>query len=353
VKRPKNPRYERYELDVSPWAQNPTQRDVAALLGMTRGQAEALIRDKELFVHRRPEVIAGKQRQLAVPVRKLRGVHDRLKFHFNKIKQPEYLYSPRKGYSQRDNAALHAGSLHVLQLDIRQFYPRTTQEDIWRWCFHRNGMYEDVAGLVAKIVAIDGRMPFGSPVSPVLTSLVHRAMFDSVYDCCKDHGLRMSLWVDDLTISGDRIAGHFLEEVRSRIRGGGFQTHKIQFRGTARPLVLTGVPVVRDRVLAPRSLHERIRIEFANLRTLASGAEQSASIDRLLGHLGSYRYHVGPSTPEGRRAADQMHALKQRKRKLIVSFNGNSATPILAQSEAPIDCAPAFGDEPPWVLASA
>jgi RNA-directed DNA polymerase len=128
VKQPKRPRYERYEFAVSPWVKHLTQRDLAVLLGTTKDRLEALLRDRENYISRLSQEINGKQRQLTVLTRKLRSIHERIKYHLNKIKQPSYLFSPRKGRGQRDNASSHAANAHVLKLDIRQFYPATTQE---------------------------------------------------------------------------------------------------------------------------------------------------------------------------------------------------------------------------------
>lgn len=53
-----------------------------------------------------------------------------------------------------------------------------------------------------KLFAINGNLPFGSPVSLVLTTQVHRHMFHEIYDICQRQGLEMLLSVDDLMISG-------------------------------------------------------------------------------------------------------------------------------------------------------
>lgn len=318
VRQRKDRRYERYELDASLWAQNPTQRDIASLVGMTKEQLEAVVRDKERYIRRQTVEINGKRRNLTVPTGKLRMIHERLKFQLNKIKQPSYLCSPRKGVGQRDNAERHVGGVQLLKLDVRQFYPKTMQEDIWRWAHYSLGIMDDVAGLFAKLVAIDGRMPFGSPISPVLTALVHRAMFDQVHAICSAHGLTMSLWVDDLTISGIEIRGEVVEEVRQAIRAGGFQTHKIEYLTTARPTDVTGVPIAKGRVLAPRALHKRIQEHYAALKVAVLDTDRSNIIDKLLSALGTYRYHFGPSTPEGRVAANRMQALKQRRSRMTI-----------------------------------
>lgn len=316
MKRPKRQRYERYPFEASPWVQDLTQRDLAELLGWKKQQLEALIRDKERWVKREPKQIGSKLRNLAIPTGKLRTIHERLKFHLNKIQQPEYLFSPRKGRAQRDNAAHHAEQVQFLSLDICQFYPSTTDEHIFRWAHHVAGLRDDVAGMFTKLVAIDGKMPFGSPVSPVLTTHVHRGMFDEIYAICGANDLRMSLWVDDLTISGTFVRGELVEQIRSVIRKRGFQTHKIEFRSSARPVIVTGVPIEGGRVVAPRGLHRRVQEGYAALRAELSDVERGKAIDKLLSALGTYRYHLGASTPEGRKAADRMQALRVRRAKL-------------------------------------
>lgn len=316
VKQHRAQRYERYEFRDSPWVQDLTQCKLADLLGTTKDRLERLIDGKDRFVLRRIEEIAGKKRSLAIPIGKLRSVHERLKFHLNKIKQPDYLFSPRKGRAQRDNAALHQEQAQFLGLDIRQFYPSTTSEHIFRWAHHVAGLRADVAGMFTHLIAVDGKMPFGSPVSPVLTTLVHREMFDEIHALLERQNLRMSLWVDDLTISGSFVRGDIIEQIRAVIRRSGFQTHKIKFRSPGRPIIITGVPIERQKIVAPQGLQKRVRDGYAALRQELTDAERRHAIDQLLGALGSYRYHVGAATPQGRQAANRMDALRTRRAKL-------------------------------------
>lgn len=110
-------RYERYLFDASPWCQNMTQRDLADLLGIEKSTLESLIDHKDEWIRRRTVPINKKLRDLAYPFGRLRQVHERIKYHMDKIKQPDYLQSPRKGHSQRDNALVHTGQNQFLSLD--------------------------------------------------------------------------------------------------------------------------------------------------------------------------------------------------------------------------------------------
>lgn len=327
MKQPRKQRHERYAFEASPWRQKLTQSEVADLLGTTKTRLEALVRDKEKFVRRETKMIGIKQRDLALPIGKLRIVHERLKYHFNKIKQPNYVFSPRKGRGQKDNAGYHAGQSQFLQLDIKQFYPSTTSGHIFRWLHYEAGLLEDVAGLLVRLIAIDDKLPFGSPVSPVLSTLVHRRMFDAIYALCQADGLLMSLWVDDLTISGPLIRGELLDDIRSIVRQNGLRSHKIRFLTGGRPVTITGVPIEGKRVVASRDLHQRIQDGYVGILACKTDADRMHYIDLLLSVLGTYRYQVGVSTPEGRSASDKMHALRQRRGRL------NPSTIILAASK--------------------
>lgn len=347
MKRRRQQKYERYAFSDSPWTQDLTQRDLADLIGWKKHQLEALVRDKERYTKRKTERIGSKMRDLAVPTGNLRTVHERLKFHLNKIKQPPYLFSPRKGRSQRDNAEHHVEQVQFLSLDIKQFYPSTSDEHIFRWAYYVAGLRSDVAGLLVKLVAIDGKMPFGSPVSPVLTTHVHRPMFDEIYKICRSQGLKMSLWVDDLTISGQFVRGELVEAIRAVIRRQGFKTHKIKFRSVGRalggrPVVVTGVPLRARRVDAPFSLQKRVRDGYAKLRADLTDVERAQVIDSLLSALGTYRYHLGRSSPEGRKAADRMQALRQRRAKLDLTVITQPSGPTKPRANATRD------SEVPW-----
>lgn len=311
------PPVEVYDLARSPFAQRPTQRDVAALVGETRDNLRTLLRYKEQFIIRRVAVIGTKERQLAYPNDRLRAVHERLKFHLNKVRQPDYLFSPRKGRGQRDNAAHHLDSDQYLTLDLKQFYPSTTASMIQRWFIDELGMYRDVAGLLTRLATIDGKASFGSPLTPVLCTLVHRPMFDRIAAACEARHLRFSLWVDDLTISGMFVPGEVVSEIREIVRAAGLRSHEVRYRSGNRPVFITGIGVVGPYLVAPNSLNLRIKEYWAAFHAAQTDDEKIACISRLLSQLGTVRHIVGPSSDVGRKMADQMNSLRQKRDKYL------------------------------------
>lgn len=308
--------HEIYELERSPLAQKPTQRDVAELLGESRDNLRRLVNYKEQFVVRRQTTSrTGKDRDLAYPVGRLRTVHERLKHHLNKVTQPGYLFSPRKGRAPRDNAAHHVGQGHFLSLDVKQFYPSTTFAMVKHSLIDLFGLRDDVAGLIAHLATIDGKVAFGSPLTPVLCSLVHRRMFDAIAQECDARGLRCSLWVDDLTISGRFVPGELLDIIRGVIRASGLRSHKIEFRTGARTVFVTGVGVRGRELVAPGQMMARVARRRRALRRAGTPDAREAAAPALLSELGSLRYVVGPSSLTGQRAANAANAVRQKRAK--------------------------------------
>lgn len=309
---------ERYDLQRSPFSQRPTQRDVAALLGETRDDLRRLVNYKEQFIIRRPAETGKnkKIRNLAYPDNRLRAVHERLKFHFGKIIQPDYLISPRKYRSQRDNALLHLDNNQYLTLDLKKFYPSTTREMVVRWFIDELGMYPDVAGLLSHLCTVDDVVSLGSPFTPVLCSLVHRNMFNAIDQECNRRDLQYSVWVDDLTVSGTTVPGDFVDQVRNIVRVAGLRSHKIRYLTGSRPVFITGIGVVGRELVAPNALNLKIRDAWQAYHRAQTTEEREAMGQRLLTLLGTLRYISGASSAIGRKASDQMNAVRQRRTKI-------------------------------------
>lgn len=308
---------EKYPLDRSPLAQDPSQRDVAKLVKETKADLNTLAtpRYKEQFLVRRTIETNGKTRNLVYPEGRLRAVHERLKFHLSKIVQPSYLMSPRRGRAQRDNAEVHLEAAQYLTLDLKQFYPSTTRQMIRNSLMAQFGMQADVAGLIAHISTADDRACFGSPLTPVLASIVHRPMFDLIAARCDQDGLSYSVWVDDLTISGLQITGQFRSDVRSVVARCGLQSHKLRSQTGNRPVFITGIGVVGANLIVPRRIEFRSQELWVEFKAAQTFEEKDSCATRLLSHLGGIRAVSGASTPRGQKLASEMNSIRQKREK--------------------------------------
>lgn len=334
-------KYERYTLSQSPFSLRPTQKDVAKLLRETRNDLRRLVNFKEQFIVRRPiETGSGpkkKIRQLAYPQGRLRAVHELLKFHLNKVRQPSYLFSPRKGKSQRDNATQHLGQDQFLTFDLKQFYPSTSASMVRNWLTDELMMYPDVAGLITKLVTVDDAVSFGSPLTPVLCTLIHRKMFDEIADLCATRHLRHSVWVDDVTISGRFVPSELLTAVRDVVRRHGLKSHKIKFLTGNRPVFITGVGVLGSKLIAPKKFNGELKELFVQYYESQTLEEKETWAQRLLSRLGTARFISGKESIRGRKAADQMNSIKQqlaelRKAKLSIQTKSRL---VLSETDEP------------------
>lgn len=309
--------FERYDLTRSPFAQKPTQRDIAKLVKETRDDLRrfATPRFKEEFLVRREIESGGKTRKLVYPVSYLRAIHERLKFHFNKIIQPSYLMSPRKDRSQRDNAAVHLNARQYLTLDIKQFYPSTTLSMIRKSLVDQFGMDGDVAGLIANVATADEQVCFGSPLTPVLATLVHRPMFDAIADLCAEFDLDHSIWVDDITISGTRIPGSFTARVRQIISSSGLKSHKFRYRTGNKVVFITGVGIVGSNLVVPRRVELRSKELWKEFQLASSLDDIDTASARLLAHLGGIKHVVGRTSKRGQKISNEMNSIRQKRKK--------------------------------------
>lgn len=308
---------ERYPLDRSPLAQNPSQRDLAMLVKETKADLNTLATPnyKEQFLVRRTIETNGKTRNLIYPEGRLRAVHERLKFHLSKIVQPSYLMSPRKGRAQRDNAGAHLEAVQYLTLDLKQFYPSTTRQMIRNSLVAQFGLQADVAGLIAHLATADDRACFGSPLTPVLASIVHRPMFDLIAERCDADGLIYTVWVDDLTISGPQITGQVRSDVRGIVAQSGLRSHKLRSQTGNHPVFITGVGVVGANLIVPKRIELRSKELWSEFKASQTFEELDSSAIRLLSHLGGIKATVGPSTNRGQKLSSEMNSIRQKREK--------------------------------------
>lgn len=310
-----------YPVERSPLAQHLTQRDLAQLLGVTVGDLHREIWYKEpAIVRRQIETGRGKKakvRDAAYPQHgtSLHLMHKRLARLLWRIKLPSYVYSPQQGRTIRSNAALHAGQPVRRQLDLKKFYPSTTTEMIRTRLMATFGMYRDVANLIAQLVTIDGRAAFGSTVTPILMIILYRDMFDEIEEACNARGLRFSVWVDDITISGRFVGSGLLEEVRLIVRQYGHRTHKIVYNGPGERGCTTGIWNQGRTLLPSYEQERRLRLSIAAMQDAETKDEIERTSMTVLSAAGTIRQIAGASSEQGQRMSELMETTRCARRR--------------------------------------
>jgi RNA-directed DNA polymerase len=146
-----------------------------------------------------------------------------------------------------------------------------------------------VAGTLANLLTFDARLPTGSSASPIIAYYAFKPMFDALADLAERHGLKMTCYVDDITMSGALAGRTVLYEAHQIISKTGLKSHKMKvFAGNA-PKIITGVCNSPSGERVPNKLHLKIKVGFDELRSAGTTKEATKIVGPLLGRLEAAR----------------------------------------------------------------
>ena len=146
-------------------------------------------------------VIKGKGRHISDPKKILKNIQGQLLKLLSRIETPTYLFSGKKRKCSIDNAKDHIPCRYMTTLDIKDFYPNCSREHVYRFFRYKLKMSDDVAWTLTDLTTFKGSLPVGSPCSQLLAYWAYRDMFDEIFLYLQEHGCRLSLFVDDISIS--------------------------------------------------------------------------------------------------------------------------------------------------------
>lgn len=316
-----------YPLNQSPLYKVNSIDKLAKILGCDRRTLDRVISKGSAnfyFTH----LDGPKKRELQVPKSQLKRIHTRLNNLLSRITPPEYLNSGVKGRSNVKNASFHLSDTALLKMDIKDFYTSTTDFIVKR-CFSKVfSCTKEVSEVLANLCCVNGHIPTGSPISQSIAFYSNSGPFNHINAYSKSRGIRFSVYVDDLTFSGNKIPRNFISYVSSYLKKNrGYECHKFRTYRACTPKVVTGV-VIDNGILKVKNIHrDKIRLLLNDYDRVVS--EYSLDSDEaikyfqtLIGHLFSAgqingRYyqlgqnHVSRRKLLGIRAVNQNTLIKQ------------------------------------------
>lgn len=215
----------------------------------------------------------------------LQGLHRKIHRYLSRIEVPRYLHSAIKGRSYITNAQAHIGVGPMIKIDVKKFFPSVPQSKVMQFFRDYMDCAGDVAGLLANLLCRNGRLPTGGSASPIISYYSFKGMFDEIEALCLQKHLKMTCYVDDLTISGRGANRQTLHEARQIISRYGLKSHKAKFYDAARPKTVTGVIVRGNRLDLPYSRWKAIRASEKELDAAKSDAERIALYPALISRL--------------------------------------------------------------------
>ena len=240
-----------------------------------------------------------------------------------RVKVSDSAFGFVRGKSAVSNATCHIGANHLLNVDIKDFFPSILEESVAR-AFVSLGYSVEVSEHLAAICTLDGRLPQGAPTSPTLANIICRALDNELSDLAAAQDIIYTRYADDLTFSSKHFIGNdFLSTVREVTKRHGFTLNgdKTRFAGRGNQMEVTGV-VINVRAQPP--LHWRKRVRATLHRIEKKNRLIRRDIDYLRGILG-----VAGTFDD----SPQLKALEQSARSLLAARSaevvGIGTKPIL------------------------
>ncbi|WP_081506012.1 reverse transcriptase family protein [Azospirillum lipoferum] len=263
-----------YPLDQSPFYKLTTKRKLAELLRLPLGRLKRIaLLSPNMYNEWIQENAKGKKRQIEDPARPLKLAQGRIANILSSISAPNYLHCPVKGRSYISNAAEHIGAKHIRNIDISNYFPSTKSTRVY-WFFNTIlKCTPDVSGILTALTTYKGHLPCGSPASSILAYFAHYDMWQSIDQIVSENGCKLSVYMDDITVSGEMVTERVIFQVRRCIFRAGLQPKKEKERWYRHGIgIVTGIVVRPSGLSAPNSAHLK---RFTLRRQIASSCNES------------------------------------------------------------------------------
>lgn len=293
-----------YELRDSPFFRLKTRKKLAATLKISEMALNTLTVRTDLYVrkwkHKKekdkwletppPPGESHLYRSIDIPDSDLKAVQSRIAKLLSRVTPPDWLFSPVKGRSYVDNAARHRGSIAFWLLDIADYSPSCTANNVAHFFRTRMECSPDVTAILVHVATWHQCLPQGSPCSPILAYFSNLGLWEEIESAVIEAGLKHSIYADDITISGAIVRKKVIWEIKRSIHKHGFKIKaEKELSLIHRPADITGVIVAGDDTKLPNRQLKRL-FDLRAERHKAKGKLLISQIDnKISGHLAQKR----------------------------------------------------------------
>ncbi|MFW6156680.1 MAG: reverse transcriptase family protein, partial [Armatimonadota bacterium] len=230
---------------------------------------------------------SGGRRTILAPDDRLKEVQRRILHRvLHGLRAHRCVHGFEEGRSIVTNARPHVGKAVVITLDIRDFFPSTSQRRVERY-LRAIGWSRDAVREIARLATHDGGLPQGAPTSPRLSNLVNYRMDARLAGLARTIGADYTRYADDLTFSliddsQARVQGA-IRAARAIVEDEGYELHpdKLSVRRRHQRQEVTGL-VVNERIHLPRETRRWLRAVEHRLRTTGECSLTEAELDGWL-----------------------------------------------------------------------
>lgn len=243
-------------------------------------------------------------RAVQEPEKILQVLHRKIHRYLARIEVPEYLHSAIKGRSYISNASAHIGSGRVVKVDVKNFFTSVPQWRVMHFFRDRLECTSDVAGLLANLICREGKLATGSSASPIISYYAYKDMFDAMDALARQRGHTLTVYVDDVTLSGPNVSFRDLIDLHVLIKRFGLVGHKSKISKPGQTAIVTGIAVTPTGIALPNARWKKIR---ATIR-LYNATEDDETRAKILNQLVSMLYEATQIQPELRGFAERYHS---------------------------------------------
>lgn len=274
-----------------------------------------------------------KGRTIEQPVEPLQILHARIHSLLSRIETPDYLHSAIKGRSYISNAKTHIEGGNLIKVDVKKFFQSVPKQNVYRFFRDKLKCADHAASLLADLLTINGHLPTGSSSSPIMSYYAFKDMFDEIQSLAERYELKMTCYVDDLTLSGSNATRKVLYEIRLIIAKHKLRSHKVRFFPNRRAKIVTGVVVHNGEVRLPNRRHLLLKEGFDALRAQETIVGKLDVLKRLMSRI----YEAGQVDSTWLPRAQGLKAYrKMLKRSAEQPSMGNAVKPIDDHAETSI-----------------
>lgn len=302
-------RGKKYQIDQCRLYKITSPVDLATRLKMTVERLESLAKDEGNYRIFDIEQ-NGKKRSIQEPKPLLQQLHARIHLLLSRIETPDYLHSAIRGRSYISNAQAHLNEGNVIKIDIKKFFRSVPKIAVYKFFLDHLKCAEHAAGLLANLLTIGGFLPTGSSSSPIMSYYAFKNMFDEIEELAKAHNLKMTCYVDDLTLSGQCATPKLSYQIRQIIAKNGLKSHKVRYFTTNRPKVITGVVIAKGKACLPNRRHFLIKKGYEDLCVAETPEKKLAILNVLISRVHEAAQIEASWLPKAKALQSLRHELK-------------------------------------------
>ncbi len=234
-------------------------------IGIKQGEIATILADINAYYYEYEKKRRNKKGKLKIriinpSIRTLKVVQKHICNLLNtKITSAPYAFGSTKRRSGVMNARFHQGNKYIFQTDLRKFFPSIPNKEVYRM-FVRFGFSPDVASILTRLTTYKGHIPQGAPTSSLVANLVFTKTGDILAEYCKQHGLKFSTYVDDMTISGPTDFQNLIPEILNIIQQDGYKISDAKTTYRTNHPEITGAKVGNNYI----DITDKLKAKIAN-----------------------------------------------------------------------------------------